>query len=658
MLKLNNFFQDKAVFQRGKSIPVWGRADADSKIKVEFAGSTFYGKSNIDGAFKIRLQAVGAGGPYTLKVTVCSSGETVVCNDILVGDVWLASGQSNMEYQLGADWVHPEATNPEGMNREQEKEFKDTVKNSEKFRFIVVEKNASALEEDSFAGEWKYMTSENAPECSAVGAWFGKYISEELDIPVGIVVCAWGGTIAESWTSRAGLLANPETAFMTDRVEEIYGNEETWDITADEILKRMIPCEFADSGNEGVKWGWAETDFDDSSWQTMIVPGSWIVQQIAGNGAVWFRKTVNLSAEWLGRDLVLELGGVDKQDITYFNGVEIGRTGKDCETVWFDKRRFYKIPANLVKEGKNVIAVRAYSFLYDGSLNGQAEYFNLVVDGTDEKINLAGEWLACAEKDMGKLSGNDMQLGPMNANTPSILFNGMIKPLLPYALKGVIWYQGESNARDVSDSAAYLKKLEIMIRDWYYHFEQGEFPFIQVQLAYMNRGTETLCNNNSAWAVLRESQRLLCEKMDNVYMATAIDIGDRKDIHPQDKKTVGFRLAQCALHNVYFKNEVVPFGPLYKYYLAEGNKIRLVFDNSEGMYIKEDLPQSFYIAGSNRHYYPADEVVIENGTVAVSSKEVKHPCFVRYAWADEPVSTLYNSAGLPASSFQTEKENR
>ena len=256
MLKLNNFFQDKAVFQRGKSIPVWGRADADSKIKVEFAGSTFYGKSNIDGAFKIRLQAVGAGGPYTLKVTVCSSGETVVCNDILVGDVWLASGQSNMEYQLGSDWAFPHnlRNNPNSLARRQQREYVAGIRNPAKLRYFYVPHNCTGVRESRVPGTWKYVDEKSAAGFSAAAAWFAKTIQEQLDIPVGVIVTAWGGTRVEAWTSREGLLSNPDTAVMANVADRELQKPEIWDVlarkkAAQKDLKR-------DPGNKGFGLGY------------------------------------------------------------------------------------------------------------------------------------------------------------------------------------------------------------------------------------------------------------------------------------------------------------------------------------------------------------------------------------------------------------------
>ena len=655
MIKLNNIFQDKAVFQQKKSLPVWGKTASNSRVKVEFAGNTAYGKANDAGYFKIYMPAVEAGGPYVLTVTDLNNGESVNFNDILVGEVWLASGQSNMEYPLNAEWATLNSSNEKDLNRKQEKEFVETVNGTDQFRFITVQRNASCIEEESFSGEWKCMTPENAPQCSAVAAWFGKYIKEKLNVPVGLIVSAWGGTIAEAWTSRAGLLSNPDTVQLVNNLDELYLESDAWNKTQADAVKVAIPEAYADTGNKGVGWGWANPDFNDCAWTTMKVPGSWINQKISGNGSLWVRKEINLSGEWQGKDLMLELGGIDKMDITYFNGVEIGRTGKDLETEWYDKPRNYEIPSSLVRAGRNVIAIRAYSFLYDGGFCGRNDIYNLVIKGTDTKINISGDWKACAENDLGILVGNAVPFGVGNPNTYSILFNGMIKPLLPYAIKGAIWYQGESNANNIANSESYLGKLEAMIRDWYYNFAQGEFPFIQVQLAYYNRGDEELCNEGSTWAVLRENQRLLCEKMDKVYMASAIDIGDHTDIHPQDKKSVGFRLAQNALHNAYFVNEAVPSGPLYKNFAVEGSKIRVFFEHADGMYLKKDMPQSFYVAGAERKFYPADEVIVDGSSLILSSAKIKYPAAVRYAWADDPVSTLFNGAGFPASSFQTDE---
>ena len=272
MITLNPLFRDGAVFQQKKPIPVWGRAIAGNRLKAEFAGVEANTKAAMGGKFMLRLPPVDAGGPFELKITDLDSGETVLIKDILVGEVWLASGQSNMEYTLGSDWVpaiDETLSVSECVNRIQEKEYCDTIPDPSKLRFITLDKRATGLEEETFIGEWKYMNSENAPLASAVAAWFARFIQEKLNVPVGLVISAWGGTIAEAWTSRAGLLSNPETAPMVSDADKIFNEEECWNRLGN--LAVQIPAEKClDPGNEGFGKGWAEPDFDDSEWKIVI----------------------------------------------------------------------------------------------------------------------------------------------------------------------------------------------------------------------------------------------------------------------------------------------------------------------------------------------------------------------------------------------------
>lgn len=649
---LNSLFQNGAVLQRNMEIPVWGQSASNSRIRAELAGNRAFTKTSSAGDFLLRLPALEAGGPYELTVSDLDTGESVVVKDVLVGEVWLASGQSNMEYTIGTNWSVSTAS---GLNSLQEAEFCNSVSAPEKFRFFKVEKNASGTIEKSCAGSWKQMDARNALDASAVAAWFGRALREKLDVPVGLIVSAWGGTIAEAWTSRSGLLTNPDTASMVRKVDAALREESAWDSknTASggmdfSKLTRKVP------GNKGVDDGWARPLFNDSAWKDMTIPGNWIEQEIAGNGAVWFRKKIMLPPEWVGRQLILETGGIDKHDITYFNGVEIGRTGADFETEYWNTRRKYPVPAGLAVSGENTIAIRAYSFLFAGAFWGSAGCYRLYCPDTDESIPIAGTWKAFPEFDMGVLPVpvTVSPPGPGNANTPGILFDSMIRPLIPYAIRGVIWYQGESNAHSLPESSTYLRKLETMIRDWRYRWGQGDFPFLQVQLA--NYRKKSAFDPDSAWAVLRENQRLACEEMPEVYMASAIDVGDALDIHPQDKHSVGNRLAANALRNVYHRMDAVPSGPLLRSCTAEYGRIRMTFAHADGLTLKADAAMSFYIAGKDGEFHPAAHVVIEGDSVLVDSPDVPIPCKVCYAWSDNPVSSLYNAAGLPASSFRAD----
>ena len=659
MIILNPLFRDGAVFQQKKMIPVWGKAAEGNFIKAEFAGVEAFTKVANGGKFMLRLPAVDAGGPFELKISDLTSGEQLVVKDILVGEVWLASGQSNMEYMLGSDWVHTESEEDHGphcVNRIQEKEYCDTIQDSSLIRFITVEKRASGLEEETFNGEWKYMSRENAPLASAVAAWFARFVQNEIKVPMGLVIAPWGGTKAEAWTSRAGLLSNSETAPMVARTDELYNEEDCWDrpvtpAPAEPQEKNLDP------GNKCFEKGWAEPDFDDSAWKEMRVPGSWIQQKISGNGALWTRKEIEIPAGWIGKDLILSLGGIDKQDTSYFNGVKVGGMGEGADASFWNTRREYKIPGNIVKSGRNVVAVRAYSFMFDGSLGGKKQDYYIQPEGSEEKIELSGTWKAAAELNLGVLTPAAALYGPGNPNTPGILFNGMIRPLIPYAIRGVIWYQGESNAHSVAESYSYEEKLCTLIRDWRYQWGQGDFPFIQVQLANYSPMYDPEFVDDSRWAVLRESQMKVCQRMPLVTMCTAVDVGELNDIHPQDKKTVGFRMAENALHHVYGMKDRVPFGPLYQSCSVEGNVIRLNFSYADGLTVKEDLPQSFYVAGENRVFYPATFVKVEQNSILVSCEKVPAPCSVRYGWSDAAISTVYNGTGFPASPFRTDSWN-
>ncbi|MBQ9771014.1 MAG: hypothetical protein IJW23_04230 [Lentisphaeria bacterium] len=654
-ITLGSLFQDGAVFQRNTDIPVWGKTLPGRSLLAEFAGQKIRTKSNAAGEFMFRFSPVRAGGPYVLTITDKDSKAVVTVKDILVGEVWVASGQSNMEYQIGSDWAFPAKfrNDPNSLARRQQREYIAGIKNPGKLRYFYVPHNCTGVRESTVPGTWKYVDAKSAPGFSAAAAWFAKAVQENLNVPVGVIVTAWGGTRVEAWTSREALLTNPETAAMAKEADRALQDPGLWDAAArrknaQKNLKR-------DPGNKGFGMGYAKVDLNDSGWKDMVVPGSWIVQKISGNGAVWVRKTVMIPASWAGKDLILRTGGIDKMDISYFNGVEIGRTGKGLDFKSWDQKRTYTIPGKLVKAGKNVIAIRAYSFLHDGSLNGRTEDYSLSLKGsTVGSIKLAGMWKAKSEVDYGILSPRSAGYNPEYPNTPGILFDGMINPLLPYAIRGVIWYQGCSNAGNVHNAKAYQQRLVTMIRDWRFRWGVGDFPFIQVQLAYFDRLQEGVFLRNSPWAYLRESQRLVCESLPNVFMASVIDNGDKLDIHPQDKKTVGLRLAANALHNVYLKQSVIPCGPLYQSYRVEGNRIRITFRHGDGLKVKGDFRKSFYIGNDLGAFFPADTLTIEGNSLVLSSKSVAVPAAVRYAWSQAPESCLYNSADLPASSFRTD----
>ena len=650
-MKLASIFTDCAVVQREMYVPVWGKCSPGVEVCAELGHAAGHCRANTDGEFMLRLAPQPAGGPYELKV--CAGDERVVLHDIMIGEVWLASGQSNMEYLLGTDWALPAKGREELLartNARQMMEFLDGICDDDAIRWFSVPRVISGVSESNVAATWQRMDRKNASVFSAVALWYGRFLHEKLGVTIGLVNSSWGGTKVEPWTSRAGLLSNPDTAPMVHELDRAKAGSDFWTIEQRhrEFLAQVTT---PDGENKGVKQGWAKTDFDDSQWNPMFVPGSWIAQKIANNGAIWLRKKVEIPAAWAGRALKLNLGGVDKQDISYFNGVEVGRTGSGIEACYWDTPRHYDVPAALVQAGCAVIAVRAYSFIYDGSLKGSIHMYTLECPELNDSIDISGTWGAHVEYDSGLISPcmNDIQMPATDdPNTPEILFDCMIRPLIPYAIRGAIWYQGESNANlGAAESRLYRGKLGSLIRDWRTRWEQGDFPFLQVLLASYAWG------NDASWAFLRERQMQVCEDLPEVYVANLVDCGEPLDIHPQDKKSVGERLARIALAQVYHENNVAAFGPHAVRFHWETCGVRVEFEHADGLYFKDSLVRGFEIAGRDGKFVPTEQVTIEGTSVVIASKNVIHPCAVRYAWADAPECSLYNQAGLPAYPFRS-----
>ena len=661
-MRLNGLFQDGAVLQRDSVIPVWGReARPGARITAELAGKTVYSKVRPDGRFLLRLPPLPAGGPWVLTVSTPADGDSVTVRDILVGELWLASGQSNMEYEIGSEWapLRPPRTRAEvqQVGRAQQKDFLEKVSGLDHFRYFKVEKCASGLPEDDISGQWCEVSGSAALNISAVAGWFGLKLRQNLGIPVGILVSAWSGSIVEAWTSRAGLKNNPDTTEMVSRLDELYSKAESWPADgslACDITSVFRRCSRTDPGNTGVSRGWANPGFDDSGWLDIEIPGSWIGQHLAGSGAVWIRREITIPEDWAGLDLVLETGGIDKHDITYFNGVEIGRTGCGFETGYCEQCRRYRIPARNVHSGRNILAIRAFSFLYDGAFGGSPEAWRISTPNpADRPIPLAGKWKFHCEFDWGIIRVTEKDKirpwGPGNPNTPGILFDSMIRPLIPMAFRGVIWYQGESNAHSGEDAGSYAGKLSALIHDWRFRWGQGNFPFIQTQLPEY-----TVPNAESAqllWAVLREQQAEVC-RLPAVYMIPTLGLGDKKDIHPQNKRPIGIRLAELALHRIYGFGSICGNGPEPSSWSVDNSTVKLFFRHADGLYLKGTDFGCFCLAGPDNVFYEADEAAVSDNMLLLRSHRVAAPCQVRYAWKNDPDPVLFNAADWPAGPFR------
>ncbi len=675
-MKLNKLFSDGAVFQRRIPVPVFGWTDPDSVVEITFDGRTFCGMSGKDGGFLIRLASMEAGGPYTMCVKNTRTGDSITVSDILVGEVWLASGQSNMEY-------------PINVSPEQHREFMESV-TTDGIRMFTVPQRASSVRETDISPVicaegtaepenadpcawlleqtpvWKKAIGMQTRRMSAAALWFAKKIHETLNVPVGILSSSWGGTIAEAWTSMEMLRTNPDIAAYVAAYEAELSQQGRWEYLdrTNPLSRQNLPEQALfeqyctpDPEDAGSPQGWAETEYDDSKWDGFSIPDSWVFRNFCKNGVVWIRRSVDIPAHWAGKDLELHSGGIDKQDTTFFNGVRIGKTGTGFEWQYWDQKRCYTVPGKLVSAGKNMIAVRAYSFIHDGSFNGIPEDYYLQLPGTEERLGFAGPCKIRVEADFHFDRLPAFSMGPHNPNSYSILFDGMIAPLIPYGIRGVIWYQGESNAKSVELSRQYERKMCDLIRDWRFRWGQGDFPFIQTGLAFFM--AESDYSENDSWAELRNAQRRVLNDVPNTGIASALDAGDIANIHPEDKKTVGTRMAMWALENTYAVPGICGSGPEIRSAVQERpGVVRLIFDHcAEKLVAKDGELKGFYVAGSKSTdggFIKADSAVLDGNSVIVSSSEIKDIQRIRYAWSINPlqVVTLYNSAGLPALPFE------
>ncbi len=614
------------VLQRGVKVPVWGWADPGVKITVGFAGQTKSAVAGPDGKWMAYLGALPASRePRTLTVMSSASQEATV-RDVLVGDVWLCSGQSNMEMGIGGCNVPDQIA----------------VANFPQLRLLAIPKVIATQPVQTAACQWMVCT----PQTVAQGGWggfsaaaffFGRELHRDLNIPIGLIHSSWGGTIAEAWASAEGL--RPLGDF-NDRLEAVANKNQA--APSDFSAEFQKWCT---KNDPGTKQEWAKADLEASSWKTVQMPQAFEKCGLPDfDGIVWFRRAFNLPAEWSGQKLTLGLGPVDDIDTTFVNGVRVGQMNR------YDQNRVYTITANVLKPGRNVIAVRVMDTGGDGGFTGNpGQMFVKPAEQSDaQPLSLAGEWQMRDSAPLAKLPGMPVVRDANNPNVVTVLYNGMIAPLLPFAIKGAIWYQGESNA---DRAYQYRRLLPAMIQDWRKRFGVGDFPFYIVQLAAWQPTNAVPRENN--WAELREAQALTAKNLRHCGLAVAIDIGDAQDIHPKNKAEVGRRLALCALAETYGR-KIEYSGPWYKSMKVDGNKIRLKFDYVDGgLVAKGGELTGFAIAGEDKHFVWA-RAAIEGNSVVVSCPEIAKPVAVRYAWDINPVCNLYNREGLPAVPFRTD----
>ena len=630
-------FQDHAVLQRDIPIPVWGRAAPGSVVRARLgAGPLSVATTDDSGAWVLRLPPLPAGGPHELAIeTDC--GERLVIRDLLVGEVWICSGQSNMEFQ--SCQLAPGASMDDGFD------LPDV-------RLLTVCTASSPERQSAVSSRWTACTPASSWIFSAVGAWFGRMLHERLGVPVGLIANAWGGSRIQAWLSREALMCDPAGRLEIAQYEPLLHQwrpvEEPHYAGVDQWFQAEGP---EDSTAHGSLKGWHLPDCDDHGWQVMGLPRRWQDEGHDFNGVFWFRRRVAIPAAWQGRPLRLDLGAIDKHDETYVNGELIGRMGWENTNSWCTARS-YAIPAGLACDAKElVIAVRVRSHIYHGGMTGPAAAMRIVPEGEPAAaLPLSGDWRFAIEQDWGVVAPPMSYDGraPGGHNAAYALFNSRLAPLIPYGIRGWIWYQGESNA---DEPELYRRLLPLMIDDWRRVWGQGELPFGIVQLANFQSAQPQPTESN--WARLRAAQAA-ATRLPGVGMAVTIDVGEADDIHPRDKRSVGTRLAHWALADVY-QCGGVPCGPVLKSVDRHGmDRLRLSFAHAVGLRTRDGGPvRGLAIAGSDFKFRWA-EASITGSQLDVWHSEIPVPAAVRYAWADNPEGcNLVNGEDLPAAPFDT-----
>ena len=653
--KLAGVFTDHAVLQRDQPVTVWGVADPGEVITVEFAGQKKTATADAAGKWSVKLDSMPTSTePRTMIVQSAVGNRQSKIQDVLVGEVWLASGQSNMEMAVKncSDFEAEQAS----ARLPQIRHFKVAI--------------AGALQpKATVGGNWSVCSPETVGDFTGVGYFFAREIARKPGVPVGIINSSWGGTPCEAWTSRAALDRVPELQTLAARqiavMERAPGEQAAFlpALTAWENTNGL-----ADVENEGLKNSWAAPGFDDSQWQT-VTTGFTLASALKSKtgGIFWGRKAVEIPETRAGTGFRLSLAYLAEQyDTVYFNGEEVGRIGRK-PPLFYTCPRSYPVPGKLVKAGRNVIAVRFVAHTARGGLYVSGSKMELPV--ADPKA-VDNTWKIAWERPFPALAPDALAARPaLNPaqiqTTATALFNGMIQPLIPYTLRGAIWYQGESNARTVAMATQYKTLFPLMIADWRTRWGLGDFPFYFVQLA--NNEAADRSHKDTPWPVLRDSQAQTLPRSTNTGMAVIIDIGSDLTIHPHNKQDVGRRLALWARAKTYGETNLVYQSPLYQSHTIEGGKIRVRFNTGgsplmagikEGLSPVQPVPGAklewFEIGGSDGKWAWAD-AVIDGESVVVSSPEVAAPVSVRYAWATNPQGcNLYNAAGLPASPFRTE----
>jgi sialate O-acetylesterase len=609
-------FGDNMVLQRGKVNTLWGWAEPGDKVNVEIGDARATGVAGSDRRWEVKIQPPPAGGPYTVRII---GRQTVELHNVLVGDVWLCGGQSNMGLPLR-------------FTRNGEEVAKTA--NYPDIRFVNVEGHSAYRHTDLAGGKWSAVTPETANWISAVAFYFARKVQSQMHIPIGLVLDDLGGTPAEAWTSAEALRPLKDFDLPMAEMQRFaasgapeYGN---------------FVMHWYDENDIGLKGKWASPDIDDSQWKPVDIPGGFAELGVPETPAVaWFRKEILLPDPLPAGRAMLHLGIIERMDTAFVNGKEVGASA------WVENPRAYFLGEGVLKPGRNVVVLRVLKTKPDGGFMSKPEDLHIVLGG-GTSIPLAGKW-------KGQLSVDARPPHPLPISyenwpvMPTVLYEGMLAPIAPLSISGAIWYQGEQNSER---GYQYRRLLPAMIADWRKLFAQGDFPFYIVSLPAFKPRSATPVEGD-AWTETRESQAIAAATVRNSCLAVTIDTGDANNIHAAEKQPVGERLALCALAN-YYQQKVVFAGPKMASVDRLSGAIRVHFTHTDGgLVVKGEKLEEFAVAGTDHKWYWAD-ARLEGNAVLVSSPSVPNPIEVRYAWQSNPAATLYNGAGLPAVPFRSD----
>jgi sialate O-acetylesterase len=675
-------FGSGMVLQREMPVPVWGTAAPDEAVTVSFDGQTLTAKADAKGKWKIALAPMKANA-QSRELTIAGPGNTVTLKDVLVGEVWLCSGQSNMTWEMRS--VANSKDEVAAANHPTLRFF-TTGYASGSDRGLTIKPELPAKlyalhPQETCLGAWQVCSPKTASSCSAVAYYFGRDLQQKINVPVGLVISTMGATAIEAWVSVDGLKAIPsyrERALAFEEIANAYENAplppppgntpEAIKKAREEALQKALDAQKAsvaerskawfaqlDAEDVGLKGNWMAPSHDVSKWGTVNLPVTMDNNPIGSPvGTLWFHKDVTIPAEWVGKDLTLSLGVIDAVDEAFVNGTKVGRTWFDAPSYW-EAKRVYTVPAAAVTSPTVSVSLRLTKLLYHMAPLGPADLMTLTVKDGEKSaaVSLAGDWRFQKAQDLqpGLQPRVTPSLTPQPNNyygNPAAMYNGLIAPIKGYAIRGAIWYQGEANAPFYAD---YRTLFPGLITSWRKEWGQGDFPFGFVQLADYWEQQKTPVER-TGYTPLREAQTYAL-KLPNTFMATAVGYGEGDDIHPKRKAPVGRQLAYGALNTVYGFKDLLPSGPAYKSMAIEGSTIRITFDHARGIRSSTNPLVGFSIAGEDRTFYFA-QAKIDGDTVVVSSPKVPKPVAVRYAWATNPVCNLVNAESFPAFPFKTD----